>query len=392
MSAHAAPAPQPGASPRTIPARLSEPRPLLLHVFPSFGVGGAQVRFANLANRFGERWRHAVVSLDGNRDCAARIAPEVPLQMLPSPTRRGESQVEDLLRIGALLRRLKPGLLVTSNWGSIDWAMARLAAPGLPHLHTEDGFGADESGGQLRHRVLMRRLLLRRSTVVLPSTLLLGAAQRDWRLPAARLRHVPNGLDLRHFNPAGPVALLGPPGPGPLIGTMAPLRPEKNLGRLLRACALLRRQGLALRLVILGDGPERTELQSLARRLSLGTAVRFVGQVADPATAYRALDIFALSSDTEQMPFSVLEAMASALPVASTDVGEIRSMLAAENLPHVSGLKDAALAEALRPLVLDATLRARLGAANRAKAERDYDQEAMFQAYAGLIDARVRKG
>jgi hypothetical protein len=73
-----------------------------------------------------------------------------------------------------LLRRLKPGLLVTSNWGSIDWAMARLAAPGLPHLHTEDGFGADESGGQLRHRLPQRR-----STVVLPSTPLRGAAEQD---------------------------------------------------------------------------------------------------------------------------------------------------------------------------------------------------------------------
>jgi glycosyltransferase involved in cell wall biosynthesis len=120
--------------------------------------------------------------------------------------------------------------------------------------------------------------------------------------------------------------------------------------------------------------------------------VRFVGEVADPAMAYRALDVFALSSNTEQMPFSVLEAIASALPVASADVGEIGSMPAEENLPHVSGLKDAALAEALRPLVLDATLRARLGGGNRAKAERDYDQEAMFQSYAGLVEAWVMKG
>jgi hypothetical protein len=82
---------QPVASPQTIPAPLSQPRPTLLHAFPSFGLGGAQLRFANLANRFRNRWRRAVVSIDGNRDYAARIALDVPLQMLPSPTRRGEA-------------------------------------------------------------------------------------------------------------------------------------------------------------------------------------------------------------------------------------------------------------------------------------------------------------
>ncbi|MFC7552393.1 hypothetical protein ACFQU7_09180 [Pseudoroseomonas wenyumeiae] len=62
--------------------------PLLLHVYPTFNVGGAQVRFAAIANRFGARWRHAVVSLDGGDTCLERIAPEVPLEMLPSPPAR----------------------------------------------------------------------------------------------------------------------------------------------------------------------------------------------------------------------------------------------------------------------------------------------------------------
>jgi glycosyltransferase involved in cell wall biosynthesis len=105
------------------------------------------------------------------------------------------------------------------------------------------------------------------------------------------------------------------------------------------------------------------------------------------------MDVFALSSDTEQMPFSVMEAMASGLPVASTDVGDVRSMLAAEGAAHIAARDAEALAAALRPLLMDASLRARLGAANRAKAERDYDQEAMFQAYAALIDGgRQRAG
>ncbi|WP_270937763.1 glycosyltransferase, partial [Falsiroseomonas oryzae] len=85
------------------------------------------------------------------------------------------------------------------------------------------------------------------------------------------------------------------------------------------------------------------------------------------------------------MPFSVMEAMASGLPVATTEVGDVRVMLPPEAAQQLAALDPAALAAALRPLLADAALRARLGAANRAKAERDYDQETMFQAYAALI-------
>lgn len=366
------PSPDPGA-------------PLVVHVFPSFVVGGTQVRYAALANRWGPRWRHAVVSLDGRFDCAERL--RVPFERIAFPEIPGESLPRRLLRIRRVLRRLKPDALVTSNWGSIEWAMANLAPPRLRHLHTEDGFGPGEAlGRQKLRRILARRLTLRFSTVAVPSSLLLHSAKEVWRLPESRLRFVPNGLDLRRFRPDGPRAVLAPPGEGPVIGTVAALRPEKNLARLVRAAGLLHREGVPLRLVVIGDGPERPALEALAAELGLGGAVRFAGHVPDPAAAYRAMDLFALSSDTEQMPFSVLEAMASGLPVASTDVGDVRMMVAPENRDHVAALTPEALAGALRPLLGDAVLRARLGAANRRKAERDYDEEAMFATFAALIE------
>ena len=374
--------PGPGARGPELPVGAA---PLLLHVFPTFAVGGAQVRFCALANRFGPRWRHALVALDGRYDCAARLSPDVVLERVASPARPRDG-LRNLPRIRALLRRLRPAVLVTSNWGSIEWAVANLAPPRLRHLHTEDGFGPDESAGQKPRRVLARRLALRRSTVVLPSTTLLRVAGEVWRLPRAGLRHVPNGLDLRRFRPDGPTAALPVPGTGPLVGTVAALRPEKNLGRLLRAAASLLAEGIALRLVVIGDGAERPRLEALARELGIAGSVLFAGHVSDPAAAYRAMDLFALSSDTEQMPFSVLEAMATGLPVASTDVGDVRAMLPAEGAAHLAAPDDAALVAALRPLLVDAALRARLGAANRLKAERDYDEEGMFQAYAALID------
>jgi glycosyltransferase involved in cell wall biosynthesis len=363
--------------------------PLVVHVFPTFAIGGAQVRFAALANRFGPRWRHAIVALDGHTECAERLRPEVPFTLYPAPVPRGLGLPARLAAIGRLLRQWQPDALVTSNWGSIEWAMANLMPPRITHLHTEDGFGPDEAAGQKPRRILTRRLALRWSNVALPSTVLLRSARDVWKLPEARLRYIPNGLDIRRFRPDGPLAEITVPGEGPLIGTVAALRAEKNIGRLLRACGLLRQQGVAHRLLVIGDGGERPMLEALAAELGLADQVLFAGHVPDPAAAYRAMDLFALSSDTEQMPFSVMEAMASGLPVAATDVGDLRVMLAPENLPQVAALEDAALAVALRPLLEDAALRARLGAANRLKAERDYDEEVMFQAYAGLIEGRV---
>ncbi len=360
--------------------------PLLLHVFPSFAVGGAQVRFCAIANRFGPRWRHAILALDGRHDCAARLAPEVPVTLIAPPQMAGGLPAR-LLAIRRALRELRPDALVTSNWGSIEWAMANLIPPGLPHLHTEDGFGPEESTGQIRRRVLTRRLVLRRSEVLLPSTLLLRIARDQWKLPERRLHHLANGLDLGRFTPHGPAAPMAVAGEGPLIGTVAALRPEKNIGRLIRAAARLKAEGVALRLAILGDGPERGALEQLARDSGLGDAVLFAGRVADPAAAYRAFDIFALSSDTEQMPFSVLEAMATGLPVVATEVGDLRAMLPAAGEGVLAARDDAALAAVLRPLLLDSGRRERLGAENRAKAERDYDQEAMFQAFAAFYDA-----
>lgn len=356
--------------------------PLLLHVFPTFAVGGAQVRFAALANRFGRQWRHAIVALDGVTDCAARLSPDLDVTFPATPTRKGDLP-GNLRAIRRLLRAMRPDVMVTSNWGSIEWALANLA-PLVRHIHTEDGFGPEERARQLPRRVWTRRLALRRSAVVLPSRNLLRIGTDLWRLDPTRLHYIPNGVDLARYaaDPAVIATMRASwPGEGPVVGIVAALRPEKNIGRLLRAAAGVEQP---MRLVIVGDGGERGALETLAASLNLG-AVHFAGHVADPSKLYAAFDVFALSSDTEQMPLSVLEAMAASRPVASTDVGDVRAMLTPENAQAVVPATDAALTGALRLLLGDPALRQRLGAANHAKAMCDYQAETMFQAYATLL-------
>ncbi len=240
---------------------------------------------------------------------------------------------------------------------------------------------------QLARRVWLRRLFLRRATVMVPSRTLYRIATDIWRLPRGHVLYVPNGIDLDRYGAAGDAPPAWP-GEGPVVGTVATLRTEKNLPRLVRAVKLLRER-MPVRLVIVGDGPERGPLQALAASLGIAGAVHFTGYCATPNLMYRGFDVFALTSDTEQMPLSVLEAMASSLPVAATDVGDVRAMLDEANGDFVVPLDDAALADSLGRLLAQPSLRRQLGDANRARAEAEFDQDAMFRAWRALFDGTL---
>lgn len=352
---------------------------LLLHVYATFAVGGPQVRFAAIANRFGRRWRHAIVAMDGNIACRERLSPDLDVSFPQVDIRKGDT-LGNVRRFRGVLKALRPDALITSNFGSIEWAMANVL-PVARHVHVEDGFGPEERARQIQRRVLLRRLLLRRSQVVVPSRVLWGIATRTWLLDERRLRYIPNGIDLARFTGAG-----RGDHPGLVIGTVAALRPEKNLARLIRAFQPLAAARPDASLVIVGDGPERPALEALVATLRLTGRISFAGHIAEPQTSYAGFDIFALSSDTEQMPLSVLEAMAAGLPVVATDVGDVATMLCAENRRFVVARGDAPLVSALADLAGDPAGCRAIGAANRAKAERDFAQEDMFQAYAALFD------
>ena len=185
---------------------------------------------------------------------------------------------------------------------------------------------------QIRRRVLFRRWALARcEKLVVPSHQLAALARGVWKLPANRVAYIPNGVDLARFTRLPRDQIPGfTRRPGELvIGTVAPLRPEKNIGRLIRVFADLDRS-LDVRLVVAGDGGERRALEQLARELGIGDRVIFVGQVT-PETVLGAFDIFALSSDTEQMPNALLEAMAAGRAIAAVDVGDVKATVCDEN-------------------------------------------------------------
>ncbi|MBI4878572.1 MAG: glycosyltransferase family 4 protein [Planctomycetes bacterium] len=376
-------------------ARPESP-PLLLHAFATFVAAGPQVRATLLMAAFGPAYRHAIVAMDGRGEAASLLPAGVEAEMIDPPAERGMAR--RALAMRRLLARERPDLLLTYNWGSFDAVLAARALPGLPHVHHEDGFNADEARQQKARRVLARRLCLPRCRrVVVCSRRLLAIALESWKLEPGRVRLIPNGVRGESFSP-GPSAVrerLDLPAGALVIGTVGHLRPVKNVARLIEAFALLQEDGAGGPfLLIVGDGPERGRLEELARSLrEAAPRVRFAGHQAELLPYYRACDVFALSSDSEQHPLALLEALACGLPAASTDVGDVRVLLPPEQgrfLAPASAAPDAAaLARPLAELLGDRALRVRLGALNRAHVLEHYSFEGMRDAYREVYDAAL---
>jgi L-malate glycosyltransferase len=375
--------------------------PHLLHVFPNFVPSGPELRTVELIAAWGGDFRHSIVSLDGRTGAAERLPEGAPVRLLDNPPKAGSLKTARRLR--ALLRRESPDLVLTYNWAAID-ALLAAATLGFPRVvHHEEGFNADEAASFKQRRILARRLLLPRAhRVVVPSARLEGIATGLWRLPRERVRRIPNGIRLDAFTPAdGNPELrqaLGIPAGAPVVGACGHLRPVKNYLRLLAAAARVEpRQDLHVLLV--GEGPERAALAARAALPDLVGRVHLAGHQDDPAPFYRAMDLFALTSDSEQMPVALLEAMASCLPVVATDVGDVRAMLPPEQagllVPLPGGAEDetvARLAGHLEEVLADGALRLRLGLANRRRVAESYAFDAMCVAYRDLYEEALAAG
>ncbi|MDR0576798.1 MAG: glycosyltransferase family 4 protein [Candidatus Accumulibacter sp.] len=355
-------------------------RRVILHAFSTFALGGAQARFVQLANAMrGEGFFHRIAAMDDRYDAGERLSPAVAWEPLRVPNRRGGG----LANRGAfreVLSEEAPDLLLTYNWGAIEWAAANTPAV-TRHLHVEDGFGPDEARRQLPRRVWTRRLLLalRRVPTVVASRHLETIAMSRWWLPASRVAFIPNGVDFDAI--AGRRARrTRTGGPDVMIGTVAGLRAEKNIGRLIRAFSAVRKDFPA-RLTIVGDGPERKALERLARDSGAGSAIEFTGYLKAPLSRLVEFDVFALSSDTEQLPIAMLEAMACGMPVAATDVGDVGLIVPPVARGGLASPDDTSFEHALRRVLERRTEWETWGMAGRERVRTEYSQEGMINAW-----------
>jgi L-malate glycosyltransferase len=360
----------------------------ILHCHSTFSLGGKEARAVRLMNVFGAEAEHVILSSVpdalGARDA---IDPGIAVRF-PGDAAPALYGKPSLGRYRALSRYMAGfDLVLTYNWGSMDAVGARrIFARGTPPLiHHEDGFNADEVERLNWKRNGFRRLMLpSASAVVVPSERLEQIASDVWKQPASRVKRIPNGIVASRYEHPD-AALLGGWSPKPgqvVVGTIAGLREVKNLPRLVRAIASA---GPNVALVIAGEGPERAAIVDQANTLGIADRVHLPGFVAAPEKIVGLFDIFALSSNSEQFPISVLEAMAGSLPIVSTDVGDVRQMVAAANQPYLVAPDDeAGLAFALARLAADPNLRTQIGTANRARVTSVYGETAMISAYRNL--------
>ena len=368
----------------------------MLHLHSTFDAGGKERRAVALMNAFakegigGKQIRHAVVSAVPEAIGARAALDKAVMVTFPFgfPPLTGKFSVERLRKLARAMQDFD--LVLTYNWGAMDAAMAHaMFAPSMklpPLVHHEDGFNADEAGKLNRWRNWYRTVALARAArLVVPSERLENIALTAWRQTRGKVVRIPNGIDTAAFTKK--------PGPKAIprvvkradeiwIGTVAGLRAVKALSRMVEAFAVMDDR---FQLVILGEGPERQSIVQTAIDLGIGHRVHLPGFVPDPAGAIGLFDIFALSSDSEQFPLSVVEAMAAGLPVVSPAVGDVALMVAPDNLPYIVPPGDAAaLGAAMQELGDSAQLRAWIGETNRAKARAEYDAGAMIARYAGL--------
>lgn len=371
-------------------------RPHILHLHSSFSPGGRALRAVRLMNTWGNRARHTIISgIEGQYGARDAIAGGVPYEIAQDPPPlTGKPSVARFEALANYMRRFD--LVLTYDWGAIDGAMARraFATRGLPPLiHHEDGFNADEAKRLKLERNLYRRIALSAAhALVVPSLALERIALATWKQPRERVHRIANGVPVGQYERRPkPNAIPGfKRKPDELvIGTIAGLRPVKNLSVLVTAFGGL---GARARLVIVGEGAERDQIARVAANMGVADRVLMPGFLPEPHRYVGLFDIFALSSLSEQFPTAVVEAMAAGLPVASPMVGDVGTMVAAENRPYLARAGDAVrLRDSLENFVQSQALRRSVGSANRAKALAEYDEARMIAAYARLYgDALAR--
>jgi len=224
--------------------------------------------------------------------------------------------------------------------------------------------------------------------VVAVSERVAAYAAREFRIPPDRLITIVNGVDLEHFRPVMRERDAGPP----VIGCTARLHRKSDHATLLRAFARLSARWPEARLLLVGHGPEGPRLRALADALGVSPRVHFLGEQPDVAPYLAQMDLYVQASMAEGMPNSVLEAMATGLPVVATAVGGTPELV----LDGQTGLLVApgdpsALADALLALLADRRLAESLGRAGRARVEAHFGEQLMIQQMEALLDRLVER-
>jgi sugar transferase (PEP-CTERM/EpsH1 system associated) len=367
----------------------------IIHVIGELAVGGTE-----------QIVRHLLVGLDTSLfeqvvcTVVASSELEIPahVRVVTLGRARGSS---GLLVPGltSLISRERPDIVHSRNWGTIEAVpAARLAhVPGV--IHSEHGLDLQTMGRQPWRRRVLRRLCYRcAGRVFAVSQELRNYYSQQLDIPASRLRVIPNGVETQYFCPDPDLRrqvrqTLGVSPQTLIVGAVGRLDPVKDHRTLFQAVERAVLDGVDARVVIVGDGPERSGLESdVAARPGLSQRVTFVGAVGDVRPWLNSFDIFALPSLYEGMSNTLLEAMAVGIPPLATAVGGNTEVVEHGSCGLLFRPRDAqAMSVYLKCLAADPDWRRRLGSNARQRVESCFSLRGMLSAYAQMYSDVLKR-
>lgn len=375
-------------------------RPLVMHVVHRFDTGGLENGVVNLINHMPvHAYRHAVLALTEITEFKSRIhRDDVQFIALHKPPGHGFRLYPRLFR---LMRQLRPAIVHTRNLAALEVALPAWAA-GVPvRVHGEHGRDVGDLDGSSRRHQWMRRVYRPFITryIALSKDLAryltgkVGVAER-------RVAQIYNGVDIVRF--VGTTgndrpAIAGCPFSGPgmwmlgTVGRMVEVKDQLNLSRAF-IIAMQRRPELQarVRLVMVGEGPVRAQAQQMLDGAGFGALCWLPGERSDVAEVMQGFSCFVLPSLAEGISNTILEAMATGLPVIATDVGGNAELVTSGQTGSiVPAANPEALAEAILSMAQDPGAANRMGAAGRADVERRFSLQSMVESYQALYDQLV---
>jgi sugar transferase (PEP-CTERM/EpsH1 system associated) len=370
--------------------------PLVAHVIYRLDVGGLENGLVNMINRIPtERFRHVIICLTDYSAFRRRIQRgDVSVFTLNKPP--GNSPVLHF-KLWRLLMQLRPDIVHTRNLGALEGTLPAALA-GVPvRIHGEHGRDIDDLDGRNTRRQIMRRLFnpFVHHYIAVSRDLESYLQQKVGVLPS-RVAQIYNGVDSERFHPAGErreeVPCAGFAGPGDfVIGTVGRMQDVKDQLTLARAFVRLT-QGIPgaeqrLRLVMIGDGPLRERVRVLLANAGVERFAWLPGERNDVPSIMRSLDLFVLPSLAEGISNTILEAMASGLPVLATAVGGNPELIEAGVTGTLVPRDDPeSMARAMRAYAESTELCRRHGMDARRTIERKFGMEAMVDAYMAIYD------
>lgn len=376
-------------------------RQRVVHVVYSFGIGGLENVIVQLINRLPhDRFEHVVMALTSISNFKDRIQ-RSDVQFIELHKPPGHA-VPLYPRIWKLFRQLKPDVVHTCNLAALEVVpLAWLA--GVPlRIHAEHGWDAHDPDGTNRRYQRLRRLYKPYvSHYVAVSQDIHDYLGRAIGVPAGRRSLIPNGVDTDQFSPpkGRRLAVAGcpfDPEEHHLIGTVGRLQTVKNQPLLVKAFVHLLRQHPAMaeraRLVIVGEGPLRGEVESLLADSGFSSLVWLAGARGDVADVLRMLTVFVLPSQTEGTSCTLQEAMACGLPLIATAVGGNPDLLDGGAGELVPPDDVDALSQALYAVLVDANRRDAMARQARERALQHYGIDTVVNGYARLFQPPMTRG